>query len=83
MKSVELMLMAKCCHDAIYGLVNEPYLNLNMFQVLALTFSLMKLKKPEGAGTRCMVDCAIEEDAYTLLKSSILTTTIDGHSMLG
>lgn len=55
------MLLAKCCHDIdlILWLKGQNPKQVSSF---ASAFIFDPKKKPEGAGTRCLNDCAIEEN---------------------
>lgn len=66
------ILMAKCCHD----LDIITWLKNNFRPTKVSSFgSLMQFKPenaPEGAGTRCLVDCEIEEDCLYSAKKIYL-----------
>ncbi len=56
------MLMAKCCHDVDIMVWLMNHTSPKYVSSFGSDFQFDESKKPEGAGTRCMVDCEIENE---------------------
>lgn len=55
------MLLAKCCHDLDIVLWMQSGVAPTAVSSFGSTYQFVPQRKPEGAGTRCMTDCKIEE----------------------